>query len=105
MRRAETARDLLLRLELIDRDDLARAADARALHDRQPDPAAAEHRDGLSCLQPRAAQRGTDPGQYTAADQCRLVERQFGVDLHDGILVQQHFLGIARNAAELAEGL
>src|SRR5262249_4641338 len=103
MRRAETARDLLLRLELIDRDDLARAADARALHDRQSDPAAAEYRDGLPGLEPRAAQCRTDPGQHAAADQRGAAERQFGIDAHDRVFVQQHLLGIARNADELAE--
>ncbi len=43
------------------------------------------------------------PVKHAAADQRRLVERQFRVDPHERILVQQHLFGIARNADELAE--
>jgi hypothetical protein len=102
---AEAAGDLLLCLEHVDRNDPAGAADPRALDDRQPDAAAAEHRDGLAGLEPRAAQRRADPGQHAAADQRGAVERQFRVDPDDRVLVQQHLLGIARNADELAKGL
>ena len=48
MRGADALRHLQLGVEHVDRDDLPRAADPRALHDRQPDAAAAEHRDGLA---------------------------------------------------------
>ena len=105
MRGAGTFRHLLLLRELVDRDDLAGAADAGALDDRQPHPAAAVDRDGLPGAQPGAAQCGADPGQDAAADQRRPVEWQIGVDPHDRVLVQQHLLGIAGNADELAKGL
>ena len=45
---ADALGHLQLAVEHVDADDLAGAADARALHDRQPDAAAAEHRDGLA---------------------------------------------------------
>jgi hypothetical protein len=50
--RADPLGHLELRIEDVDSDDLAGAADARALHDRQADAAAAEHRDGLPGLEP-----------------------------------------------------
>src|SRR5204863_7718790 len=83
MRRAEPARDLLLRLELIDRDDLAGAPDARALDDREADAAAAEHRNGLPGLEPRTAQRRADTGQAAAADESGAVQRDLRNDPHD----------------------
>src|SRR5437867_2758138 len=49
--------------------------------------------------------RRTSTGQDSATDQRSAVERQFGVDLHQRVLVQQHLLGIARNADELPERL
>ena len=102
---ADAHRHLSLLAELVDRDDLARAADPRALDDRQADPAAAIDRDGLPGLEPGAAQRRADPGQHAAADQRRLVERDVGVDAHDRVLVQQHLLGVGRDVDELAHRL
>src|SRR4029450_6692495 len=52
-RRADPFGHLELRVEDVDPDDLAGAADARTLHDRQADASAAEHRDGLPGLEPR----------------------------------------------------
>src|SRR5207248_641449 len=83
--------------------DLAGAPDARALDDRQADTAAAEHRNGLPGLEPRAAQRRADTGQDAAADERGAVERDLRIDAHDRVLVQQHLLGIARDADELTE--
>ena len=63
-------RHLALGVEHVDGDDLAGAADARALDDRQPDPAAAEHRDGLAGLEPgvrRAAPTPVNTPQPTSA--------------------------------------
>src|SRR5271167_1153113 len=105
MRRTGALGHLALRSEVIDADDLPRAADAGTLDDRQPDPAAAKHRDRLPGLETRGAQRRADPGQHPAADEGRAVERQFGVDLYQRILVQQHLLGITRNADELTQRL
>ena len=105
MRGTHPHRHLPLGAELVDRDDLASAADARPLDNRETDPAAAEHCDGLPRLHSRAAQRCTHTGQDAAADECRLVERQIRVDFHQRILVQQHLLGIARNTDELAQWL
>ena len=96
---------LALRFELIDADDLPCAADARTLDDRQTNPAAAEDRNRLPRFEPRGAQRRPDPGQDAAADQGSAVERQFGVDLYERIFVQQHLLGVARNADELPQRL
>src|SRR5262249_4129038 len=103
--RADAPGHLELAVEDVDADDLPSAADTRALDDGKPDAAAAEHRDGLSALEPGAAQRRPDAGQDTAADQRGTVERQIGVDLHDRVLVQEHALGVARDADELPERL
>ena len=53
-------------------------------------------------LEPGAAQRRADPGEHAAADERRLVEREVVVDLHERVLVQQHALGVAADAEELA---
>src|SRR5262249_15990576 len=46
-----------------------------------------------------------DAREHAAADERRAVERQVGIDLHHGVFVQQHALGIARDADELAQRL
>src|SRR2546428_10290890 len=58
---------LQLPVEDVDADDLPRAADARALHDGQPDAAAAEHGDRLARLEPR----GTRSEEHTSELQSR----------------------------------
>ena len=103
VRRADALRHLQLGIELVHRDDLPRAADARALHDRQPDAAAAEHRDGLSRLQSRAAQRRADAGQHAASHQCGAIQRNLRLDAHQRVLVQQHVFGIAADRGKGAE--
>jgi len=97
MGRAGPLRHLRLLREHVDGDDLTRPADPRALDDREPDPAAAEDRDGLPGFHPRTSQRRADPGQHAAADQGGAVERDFRVDPHHRILVQQHLFRVARN--------
>src|SRR5207247_9498939 len=97
---ADALGHLELAVELVDADDLARAADARALHDREPHATAAEHGDGLTRLQSRRAQRGADTGEHAAAHERRAIEREIGIDLHERVLVQQDALGVARNPEE-----
>src|SRR3989449_1078232 len=103
--RAHSLGHLELGLEHVDADDLSSAADARALDDRQPDAAAAEHGHRLPGLQPRGAQRRSDPCEDATADERGPVERQVGVDLHHRVLVEQHALGVAADADELSERL
>src|ERR1051325_3064001 len=103
MRRPGALRHLFLLREHVDGDDLPGGADPRALDDRQPNAAAAEHRNGLPGLEARAAQRRADPGQDAATDQRGAIERDLRVDPHDRILMQQHLLGIAGDADELAK--
>ena len=105
MRGPDPLGHLQLGVEHVDADDLPGAADPGALDDRQPDAAASEHRDGLPGLEPRRAQRGSDAGEDAAAHERGPVERQRGIDLHHRVLVQQHALGVAADADELAERL
>ena len=94
---------LELSVEDVDADDLAGAPDPGALDDRESHAAAAEDGDGLTGLEPRGSERGAHTGEHAAPDERRPVERQVGVDLHDRVLVEQHALGVARDADELAE--
>src|SRR2546427_2649692 len=103
--RADAPGHLQLRLEDIDADDLTGAADARPLDDRQPHAAAAEHGDGLPGPESGRSQRGPHAGANAAPDEGGSVERKLGVDLHHRVLVQQHALGVARDADELSERL
>src|SRR5262245_2469897 len=96
---------LELRIEHVDPDDLGGAADARALHDREPDAAAAEHRDGLPRLEPGRPKRRADARKHAASHEGRAVQGQLGVDLHKRVLVEQHALGVARDPDELPERL
>ena len=94
-----------LEFELVHRDDLPRAADARTLHDRQADAAATEHRNGLAGLHARTAQCRADAGQHAAAHQRGAVQRDFRIDAHDGVLVQQHVVGVTADGGEQAQRL
>src|SRR4029453_13182499 len=105
MGRADPLGHLELRIEDVDPDDLAGAADARALHDREADAAAAEHRDGLPGLESGRPERGADAREHAASHEGRAVQGQLGVDLHHRVLVEQHALGVARDADELPERL
>src|SRR5262249_30082124 len=87
-----------LGVEDVERDDLPRAADARALDDRQPHAATAEHRHRLTGLEPRAPERGTHSREHAASDERSPVERQAWVDPDEGVLVEQHPLGEAADA-------
>src|SRR2546427_10324221 len=96
---------LQLGLEDVDPDDLTGAADARPLDDREPDAAAAEHRDRLPGLEPGGSQRRPHAGEDATSHEGGAVERELRVDLHHRVLVEQHALGIARDADELSERL
>ena len=103
VRGAHALRHLQLSVEHVHADDLAGAADARALHDRKSHAATAEHGDRLPGREARGAQRRADAGKDTATDERGAIERKRGVDLHERVFVQQHVIGIARDARELAE--
>src|SRR6267142_2404151 len=103
VRGAHTLGHLELAVEDVDADDLAGAADPGTLDDRQPYAAAAEDRDGLAGLEPGGPERRAHAGEHAAPDEGRPVERQVGIDLHDRVLVEQHVLGVARDADELAD--
>src|SRR3989449_354437 len=62
---ADASGHLQLSVEHVDADDLPRAADARALHDGQPDAAAAEHGDRLARRESRGTQRGAEDRKST----------------------------------------
>jgi hypothetical protein len=105
VRRADAPGHLELAVELVERDDLPCAADARPLDDRQPHASAAENGDRLPGLESRAPERRPDPGEDAATHERGEIERQVVVDLHHGVLVQQHALGIAADAGERRDAL
>jgi hypothetical protein len=80
----------------IDRDDPAGAGEARALHRRQPDRAAADHHDHVAIGDLRDVERGAHPGHHAAAEETSAVERQFLG--HDDRLVIGRSRSNGRNA-------
>ena len=77
----------------------------RAVHRRQPDAAAADHRDGAARLDLRRIEHRADAGHHAAADQRGAVQRDARVDLHHGMLVHQHLLGEHREVERLVQHL
>ncbi len=76
VRRAEAERLLgLARIE-VERADLRRAGKPRALNDREPDCAAADHRDARTLPDLRRLEHRHDTGRDGAPDQARLLDRQ-----------------------------
>ena len=80
--RAEALRLLELALVEVDRADLRGAGDPRALDHREPDRAAADHRDARSLPDLGRLEHRHDAGRDRAADQARLLGRELGRDLH-----------------------
>ena len=105
MRRAEPLRHREFAFELVDRDDLARAGDPRALDCREADAARAEHRDGRAGLDFGGVQHRADAGGDAASDQRGAIERDVLADFHQCVLMQQHLLAVGRNVEELIDWL
>ena len=105
MRRAEALRHRELALELVDRDDLQRARDLRALDRCEAYAAGAEHRDRRAGLDLRGPQHRADAGGDAASDERRAIERDVLADFHDRVLMQQHLLAVRRNVEELVDRL
>ena len=74
--RAERAGKLELLVDDVDGDDARRAREPGALHDRQADAAAADHRDRRARANRRRPQRGARAGREAAREQARLLDRQ-----------------------------
>src|SRR5262249_298603 len=81
---AELQRPLLLCRVEVDRPNLRRAGDARALYDREADRAAADDGDARSLRDLRDLEHGHDAGRDGAAEQARLLERQLVGPPHRG---------------------
>jgi hypothetical protein len=76
MRRAEAPRGRELALVQVDRVDLGRAGNSRALDHREPDGAAADHAHSSALPHLRGLQHRADAGRDRAADQARLLDRE-----------------------------
>ena len=79
----------------VDGDDPLGARQPGALHDVEPDPAAADDGDRLAGSHPRPVERRADPGDDGAAEQRAEVERQLIGHLHEAVAMGQHLLGEA----------
>ena len=90
---AERLGGLALHLHRVDREDPARAGDARALDDGLADAAAADDRDGRARRDLRGVERRAHAGGDAAADERELLVGEVGVDLHDVRLVARHLVG------------
>src|SRR5439155_15310292 len=75
VRRAEAARRVELPLVEVERVDLRGARDARALHRRQADGAAADDADARAFPYVRGLEHRADAGRHGAADQAGLLRR------------------------------
>src|SRR5207249_10982201 len=89
----------------VDGDDAPAARDTSALHDREPDAAAADDGHGPPRAHPRRVEDGAEPGRDAAADQRRPVERDIGTDPYQRVLVHQHALGEGAQMRELVDRL
>ena len=92
-------------LQRVDRDDVARAGERRALD--RVDADAADPVDHGRVARPDAARvhRGAPSGRHPAADQRHRLERQVVVDLDAGVLGHHRPLGERAEQAHLAEVL
>ena len=82
-----------LALDHVDGDDLVRAGDACALDCGESDSAATDHGRRLTRHDLGRAEDRAQTGRDTATDERRAVERHILVDLHEGVLVNEHLLG------------
>jgi hypothetical protein len=94
--RAESPRHRELTFEFVDRNNLSRAGNLRALNRREPYAARAENRDRGSRLDFRGPQYRADAGGNAASDQRRAIEWNVLADFHERVLMQQHLLAIGR---------
>ena len=83
----------------VDGDDPLRAGEPRALHDGEPDAAAADHGDGRALPHRRRPEGGARAGREAAREQRRLLDRQLLRHLHRARLVHDRVVG-ERAAAE-----
>ncbi len=93
--------ELQLLIYHVDGDDLPGSHDARALNDGEADTTQAKDRHGRTRLDLRRVQHRAQPGGDTAAQQCRLVEREVLGDLHHSVLENQHLLSKRAEIEEL----
>ena len=105
MRGAELHGVLPLELQRVDRDDIARARERRALD--RVDPDAADPVDHGRVAGPHAARvhRGSPPGRHPAADQRHRLQRKVVVDLDAGVLGYHRPLRERAEQAHLAQVL
>ena len=101
MRRAKLARGRQLRLVHVHGDDRASAADPRALDRGEADAARSEDRDRRADLDGCGVQHRAETGRDAAADQGHAVNPDVRLDLHEGVLVDQHPLRVGREAGHL----
>src|ERR1019366_2458810 len=71
--RTERARELELLVDDVDGDDPLRAREPRALHDREANAAAADHRDARTGSHGRGPERRAGAGREPAREQARLL--------------------------------
>ena len=90
---------------MVDGDDLARAADPRALDDRQADPAAAKTATVCPASSPALRSAAPTPVSTPQPTSAAWSSGDVGVDAHDRVLVQQHLFGVGRDVDELAHRL
>ena len=83
----------------VDGDDLVGSGDTRTLDRREADTTAADHGDGLARCDLGGAEHGSHTGGDAAADQRRTIEGHVLVDLHHGVFVDQHHLGVGATGA------
>ncbi len=100
---AELARPLELLGFEIDGDDLAGTGQMCALHGRDADAAAADHRHGRARFHLGALEDRADAGGDPAADERRPVEGHVRGDRDDGVLVDEHLLGERAETGELCD--
>ena len=100
---AQLAGGVELGVAHVDDDHLAGADDAGGLDGGQPDAAGADDAHPAAGLDAGGAEHGTRAGEHAAADERHLVERDVLGDLHDAVLVDEHQLGEAAEAGELAD--
>ena len=103
MRRTELERERELLRHHVHRDDRRRAREPRALHDREPDAAAADHRDRGALVHRRRPERGARAGREAAREEAGLVERQRVRHLDRARLVHDHAVGERAAAQHRAE--
>ncbi len=104
MGRAHLLRCRELRFDHVDGDDLASASDARSLDGGESHATAAEDGHGRARFDLRRVEDCADARHDAAADESRPVEGHVVADLHAGVLVEKHVLGVAGDVEELVHG-